>query len=112
MVGAAIRSAPILFVSVGIVFPAIALAIAIAFSDGVGAIIVAVLLWFLLLVFASAAALVRLLLKTTSALERNGFGMCDGHTQTDVTHIPLTDWLGRAINRAAGWAEGPPGHGR
>jgi hypothetical protein len=108
VVGAAIRAAATSFTIALIttMIPGVALAIAIALPDGGARVALTALLWLpLALIVAVAVALVRFLAVTKRALEANGFGMCDGHTQSHQTHVPLTDWLTRTINRAAGRAE-------
>jgi predicted acylesterase/phospholipase RssA len=52
---------------------------------------------------ATAAAAARLLLRTLKAMDTNGFGICDGHTQDPtVKHKPLTDWMAATIDELAG----------
>jgi predicted acylesterase/phospholipase RssA len=40
--------------------------------------------------------------KAISALEHNGFGLCDGHTATIRGHLPLTDWMTEKLDLVAG----------
>lgn len=64
------------------------------------------LLWLpLAVLLAVLVATVGFALRTKRAVEGNGFGVCDGHSQTVLGHLPLTDWLSAKINAAAGVAE-------
>ncbi len=116
LLSAAIRSAWIAFLITLVIamVPGVALAVAVdAARPGridVGDVAVTALLWLpLALLIAVAVAVYRFAMRTKRSIERNGFGVCDGHTQTLQGHPPLTDWLSAKINAAAGAATaGPP----
>jgi hypothetical protein len=106
---AALRTAPVLFLAIFVaaMLPAAGLGVAVAYSSGAAWIVCTLLLLWMpvALLVALAVALIRFTTNTKDALEANGFGMCDGHSQSDPTHDVLTDWLTRKINRAAGRPE-------
>ena len=48
------------------------------------------------LLIALLAAIAWLAIRTLRALPANGYGLCDGHTQTVAGRPPLTDWMTRS----------------
>jgi hypothetical protein len=40
--------------------------------------------------------------RTMRAIAANGFGLCDGHTQANTEHLPLTDWMTDRLDQMAG----------
>ena len=69
------------------------------------AVLAAALLWLpLTLLFVLALDAVGFAKRTLSAIERNGFGLCDGHTSSGGGHLPLTDWMTDRLDQIAGRA--------
>lgn len=87
----------------------------IALTSGLGAVtwvgwVVLGLLWLPSAVaIALALATWRFAMNTSRALCANGFGLCDGHTQSETGHPPLTDWIQKTLDDLATI---PTGRGR
>lgn len=114
VVGAALRSAPLAAVITFILaaLPGVAFAFGLDGRDGgpidYGNVVQIALYWLPVpALLTIGVALARFALNTKAAVEANGFGLCDGHSQRPgASVLPLTDWLSAKIDSVAGLAAG------